>query len=155
MSLVNELRSWIWIVPYWILAYSVVVVTAIGISTITTTSAFWLVYLVIVPLLTVPIIYRNLVGGGCSLRFQICALVKGTAVGMMFFVVSMLIDPFLWSFLQPSLGWNALSLNGFTAAIYQIWFYSGFIGGFAARIVEVKALNQSGQNITIAGFEDV
>lgn len=154
MSLVDELRSWLWIIPYWILAYVVVVCSAIGISSILSTGIYWGVYLVAVPLLTVPIIYRNLVGGGCSLRFQICALVKGTFVGMLFFVASMLIDPFVWSLLQLSLGWNALSMSGFTAAIYQVWFYSGFIGGFAARIVEVRALNHTGQNITIAGFKD-
>ncbi len=155
MSVVDELRTWIWVVPYWIVAYSIAIATSIGISTIATTSAFWIAYLVVVPLLTIPIIYRNLVGGFCSVRFRICALVKGTAVGMMFFVVSMLVDPFVWSILQPSLGWNALALGGFTTAIYQIWFYSGFIGGFAARIVEVRTFNQSSQNITIAGFEEV
>ena len=149
MSTITELRSWLWIVPYWILAYSVVLIAAIGTSVLLTPSLYWIAYLVVVPLLTIPIVYRNLVGGGCSLRFQICAF-----VGLLFFVISMVVDPFVWGILQTSIGWNALAIEGFTAAIYQIWFYSGFIGGLGARIIEVRSFEQVA-NITVAGFEEI
>ena len=154
MSAINELRSWLWIVPYWILAYSVVLIAAIGASILLSPSLYWIAYLVVVPLLTIPIVYRNLVGGGCNLRFQICAFVKGAFVGLLFFVISMVVDPFVWSILQTSIGWNALSIEGFTAAIYQVWFYSGFIGGLGARIIEVRSFEQVA-NITVAGFEEI
>ncbi len=154
MSAIDELRSWLWIVPYWILAYNVVLIAAIGASVLLTPSLYWIAYLVVVPLLTIPIVYRNLVGGGCNLRFQICAFVKGAFVGLLFFVISMLVDPFVWSILQTSIGWNALAVEGFTVAIYQVWFYSGFIGGLGARIIEVRGFEQVA-NITVAGFEEI
>jgi hypothetical protein len=154
MSALDELRSWLWIVPYWILSYSVVLLASIGIGVLLSPSLYWIVYLVAVPLLTIPIIYRNLVGGGCNLRFQICTPVKGTFVGMLFFIVSMLVDPLVWGYLQTALGWNALTLTGFHVAIYQIWFYSGFVGGIAARNVEVQGFSQTGP-ITVAGFEEI
>ncbi len=154
ISAINELRSWLWIVPYWILAYSVVLIVAISTSILLSPNLYWIAYLVGVPLLTIPIVYRNLVGGGCSLRFQICAFVKGAFVGLLFFVISMVVDPFVWGILQTSIGWNALAIEGFTAAIYQIWFYSGFIGGLGARIIEVRSFEQVA-NITVAGFEEI
>jgi hypothetical protein len=71
----------------------------------------------------------------------------------LFFVVSMLVDPYVWGVLQSSVGWNPLAIEGFTTAIYQVWFYSGFFGGLGARIVEVRSFEQT-SNITIAGFEE-
>jgi hypothetical protein len=153
MSAIDELRSWLWVVPYWIITYSIVLVVAIGAGILVAPSFYWITYLIAVPLLTIPIVYRQLVGGGCSLRFQICAFVKGAFVGMLFFIVSMIIDPYVWNILQATLGWNALAIEGFTAAIYQVWFYSGFLGGLGARIVEVRSFEQT-SSITIAGYEE-
>lgn len=153
MSATDELRSWFWIIPYWVISYSIVMIVSITVGSIIAHGLYWVAYLIMVPILIIPIVYKNLVGGGCSLRFQICAFVKGAFVGMLFFIVSMLVDPFVWNLLQPSLGWNALSIEGFTALIYQIWFYSGFFGGLGARIVEVRGYEQT-STITVAGFED-
>lgn len=107
--------------------------------------------LVGVPLVVIPLTYRYLVGGGCSLRFQICALVKGMLAGFVFYFLSIFADYLVWQFIGSSIGWNALSL-GVSSDIHFVWFFSGIIGGFGARIVEVRG-NTRLANITIVGFE--
>lgn len=105
-----------------------------------------------VPIAIIPVTYKSLVGGGCSLRFQICALVKGAFAGLLFFIMTMIADSLLWPNLALSIGWNPMTLVQ-TDLFYQIWFFSGIIGGFAARIVEVRGY-QANPGITIAGFEE-
>jgi hypothetical protein len=112
---------------------------------------YWWATLFAVPLIIAPVTYRSLVGGGCSLRFQICALVKGSFAGVIFLMLTMIADSFLWSNLAVSVGWNPTVFS--TAEIfYQVWFFSGIIGGIGARIVEVRSYS-AGSDITIAGFE--
>ena len=113
---------------------------------------YWWVMLVGVPLTIAPITYKNLVGGGCSLRFQICALVKGMFAGFVFLILTMIADSLLWPNLALSIGWNPITLN-VTELFYQVWLFSGIIGGVGARIIEVRGYT-GGSEITIAGFED-
>ena len=104
-----------------------------------------------VPLAVIPITYRNLVGGGCSLRFHICALVKGILAGSVFLALSLGADLVIWQVLGTRLGWNPVLLD-LSWDIYFIWLFSGLIGGFGARIVEVRGQTRPTE-ITIAGFE--
>ena len=148
MSLVAEVKSWLWVPAVWIAVYSILLVVGILLGPV----YYWGVMLVGVPLTIAPITYKNLVGGGCSLRFQICALVKGMAAGMIFFILTMVADSLLWPNLSISLGWNPTT-SSLTDLFYQIWFFSGIIGGFGARIIEVRGY-PSGSEITIAGYQD-
>ncbi len=152
MSYINDIKSWLWVPVYWIIIYGMTLVTGIAVGLLVAPEMYWIAAMAIVLLLVVPITYRHLVGGGCSLRFQICALVKGALVGMIYFFVAITLDPLVWGFLQSYMGWNALYLPTFSSLLYQIWFYAGIIGGFGARIVEVRQMNSVG-NITIAGYE--
>ena len=114
-------------------------------------ASYWVVTLVGVPLAIAPITYKNLVGGGCNLNYQICALVKGLFAGFVFMALTMIVDALIWSNLSTILGWNPVSL-GISEAVYYVWFFSGIIGGFGARVVEVRGY-QIGTEITISGFE--
>ncbi len=112
---------------------------------------YWAVTLIGVPLTIAPITYKNLVGGGCNLKYQICALVKGMFAGFVFMSLTMITDAIVWSSLSVSVGWNPVSLS-ISEAMYYIWFFSGILGGFAARIVEVRGYQPSNE-ITIAEFK--
>ncbi|MFW9910251.1 MAG: hypothetical protein ACFFEF_16965 [Candidatus Thorarchaeota archaeon] len=152
MSLLQDLKSWLWIGKYWIPIYGLLLLFGIVVGTALEPFMYWWVFLLGVPLLVIPVTYRNLVGGGCNLKYQICALVKGAMAGLVLLTLTILMDAYVWSFLQSIVGWNPVNLGGVSLAFYQIWFYSGLIGGFGARIVEVKSMKQV--NIAIAGFEE-
>jgi hypothetical protein len=136
----------------WAVVYSILLVIGIILGSMFEPMYYWGVMLVGVPLTIAPITYKNLVGGGCSLRFQICALVKGMAAGMIFFVLTMVADSLLWPTLVLSVGWNPTTTS-IADLFYQIWFFSGIIGGMGARIIEVRGY-PSDPGVTIAGFED-
>jgi hypothetical protein len=153
MSLIHEVRTWIWVVQYWLIVYFALLATGLVLGTEIAPDAYWYAFIIGVPLTIAPITYRKLVGGGCSIRFQICALVKGAIVGTLFYFASAAMDPVIWNILQEYVGWNATTLPSFTDMFYLVWFIAGIIGGFAARIVEVRQLN-SPQSITIAGYQD-
>ena len=67
---------------------------------------YWWTTLLFVPLTIAPVTYKSLVGGGCSLRFQICALVKGSFAGVIFLILTMIADSLLWPNLALNVGWN-------------------------------------------------
>jgi hypothetical protein len=112
---------------------------------------YWWTTLVTVPLIIAPVTYKSLVGGGCSLRFQICALVKGMFAGVIFMLLTSMVDSLLWPSLSLTVGWNP-TLFSISELFYQVWFFSGIIGGIGARIVEVRSYSTVSE-ITIAGFE--
>jgi hypothetical protein len=144
-----EVKSWLWIPKYWIAVYASLLIATILIGEF----YYWSVYLIGVPLAIIPITYRNLVGGGCSLRFQMCALVKGMSAGIIFMVLASAVDMLVWSSLGVNLGWSPLTNMTYISIIYQVWFLSGVIGGFGARIVEVRGHSDSDSSFTIAGLE--
>jgi hypothetical protein len=148
VSLVSEVKSWLWVPGAWVVVYSILLMVGIALGPM----FYWGVMLVGVPLTIAPITYKSLVGGGCSLRFQICALVKGMAAGMIFFGLTIVADSLLWPNLSLTLGWNP-TINSLTELFYLIWFFSGIIGGIGARIIEVRGYT-TGSEITIAGFQD-
>ncbi|MFW9913071.1 MAG: hypothetical protein ACFFEU_11400 [Candidatus Thorarchaeota archaeon] len=149
MEALAEVKSWLWIPKYWIAVYASLLIATILIGE----SYYWSVYLIGVPLAIIPITYRNLVGGGCSLRFQMCALVKGMSAGVIFMVLASAVDMLVWSSLGVNLGWSPLTNMTYISIIYQVWFLSGAIGGFGARIVEVRGHSDSDSSFTIAGLE--
>ena len=148
MSLVSEVKSWLWLPAIWVVVYSILLVVGITLGPM----YYWGVMLIGVPLTIAPVTYKSLVGGGCSLRFQICALVKGAFAGMLFFILTMIADSLLWPNLALSVGWNPTT-SSLTELFYQIWFFSGIIGGVGARVIEVRGYS-SDPGITIAGFKD-
>ena len=149
MEALEEIKSWLWIPKYWIAIYAGLLLVTMMIGE----SYYWSVYLIGIPLAIVPITYRNLVGGGCSLRFQMCALIKGMSAGIIFMVLTSAVDMLVWSSLGVDLGWSPLTNMTYVSLIYQIWFLSGVIGGFGARIVEVRSYSDPESSVTIAGFE--
>lgn len=140
-----------WIPLFWIALYALFLIVGIGFGSEFGPIFYWTVTLIGVPLTIAPITYKNLVGGGCNLKFQICALVKGMFAGFVFMALTMIADSLIWPSLSLTLGWSPLNLS-ITEAMYYVWFFSGIIGGFGARIVEVRGY-QPGTEISIAGFE--
>jgi len=151
VSLVSEVKSWLWIPAIWIIVYSVMLVVGIALGNMFSPIYYWWVMLIGVPLTIAPVTYKSLVGGGCSLRFQICALVKGMFAGIVFLMITIVADSLLWPGLALIVGWNPTSLS-VSELFYQIWFFSGIVGGIGARVVEVRGYT-TGSEITIAGFE--
>lgn len=153
MSLISEVKSWLWILKIWIPLYPALLFIGIIIGISIAPAFYWSSILLGVPLVVIPVTYRNLVGGGCSVRFQICALVKGMLAGAVLFLLSLLADPIIWQTLSSVVGWNPLNLGpGISENIYFVWFFSGVVGGFGARIVEVRGMHTEPE-ISIAGFE--
>jgi len=152
MSVINEIKTWLWVVQYWIIIYGAMLAVGITIGKLIAPELYWISSMAVVLVLVAPVTYRHLVGGGCSLRFQLCALVKGARVGIIYLFVALILDPVVWSVLQPYVGWNAIELATYSSILYQVWFYAGIFGGFGARIVEVRQMS-SVENITIAGYE--
>ncbi len=151
MSLVTEVKSWLWVPAIWIAVYSVMLVVGIALGDMFSPMYYWWAMLIGVPLTIAPVTYKSLVGGGCSLRFQICALVKGSFAGIIFLMLTMVADSLLWPNLALTVGWNPTSF-AISDMFYQIWFFSGIIGGIGARVIEVRGYT-AGSEITIAGFE--
>jgi hypothetical protein len=115
-------------------------------------SYYWAATLIVVPVLIIPLTYRQLVGGGCSVRFQICALVKGMLVGFVFFFLTVYLDPLIWGSIESLVEWNPLVSPEIAETVYYTWLFSGLLGGVGARVVEVRGYSQSAE-VTIAGFE--
>ncbi|MHA2303664.1 MAG: hypothetical protein ACXACD_22225 [Candidatus Thorarchaeota archaeon] len=149
MDALEEVKSWLWIPKYWIVVYASLLIVTVMVGE----PYFWAVFLIGVPLAVIPITYRNLVGGGCSLRFQMCALVKGMSAGIIFMILTSAVDTLVWSSLGVSFGWSPLTNMTYVSAAYPIWFLSGAVGGMGARIVEVRGYSNSESSITVAGFE--
>ncbi len=145
------LRSWLWILKTWIVLYPMLLLVGVIGGVLLGPSYYWMATIIGVPLAVIPITYRNLVGGGCSLRFHICALVKGIMAGSVFLALSLGADLVTWQVIGTGLGWNPLTLD-LSWDIYFIWLFSGMVGGFGARIVEMGGQTKPTE-ITIAGFE--
>jgi hypothetical protein len=144
-------KSWLWVPTIWAVVYSIMLLVGITFGNVFGPIYYWFAMLVGVPLTIAPVTYKSLVGGGCSLRFQICAIVKGSFAGIIFLMLTMVADSLLWPNLSLTIGWNPTSL-GISELFYQMWFFSGIIGGVGARIVEVRSYT-AGTEITVAGFE--
>jgi hypothetical protein len=151
VRLVSELKSWLWIPAIWVVVYSAMLVVGIALGNMFNPMYYWWAMLIGVPLTIAPVTYKSLVGGGCSLRFQICGLVKGMFAGVVFLMLTMIADSLLWPNLALTVGWNPTSFS-ISGLFYQVWFFSGIIGGIGARVVEVRGYT-TGSQITIAGFE--
>ena len=151
VSLAAEVKSWLWIPAVWVVAYPFLVLIGIALGSLFSPAYYWWVMLIGVPLIVAPVTYKRLVGGGCSLRFQICALVKGMFAGVVFLMLTILADSVLWPNLALTVGWNP-ALYGVSEMFYQIWFFSGIIGGVGARIIEVRG-HPTHSDITIVGLE--
>lgn len=134
----SELETWTWILKYWVIIFPILLITGLILSQLGSPSYYWIPFVLGVPLTIIPVTYRNLVGGGCSLRLQMCALVKGMTAGIVFLFLSMAADYYIWNVLGVYLGWTPLASTFSMSIIYQLWFFSGVVGGFGARIMEVR-----------------
>ena len=153
-EVLSEVKTWLWVPLYWVAVYSIVLVLGVTTGLAAGIQFYWGVSLICVPLLVIPITYRNLVGGGCSLRFQICALVKGMIAGLLFMLMASAADYFIWNLLRNLLEWSPLTDMSAASFIYQVWFFSGAVGGMGARIAEVRGYSDGASSkITIAGFD--
>ena len=148
----SEIKSWFWILKYWIPLYAILTIIGIGLGLQGLISFYWIAYLIGVPLVVAPATYRNLVGGGCSLRFQMCALVKGMTAGLLFLTLAFAFDVLLWGTLSGIVGVNLSLIVLRIPNLYQIWLIGGIIGGIGARVIEVREFS-SYDEITIAGYE--
>lgn len=154
MELPPDIKSWLWIPLSWVIVYASLLLVGVTLGLVVGESYYWGAFLVGVPLFIIPLTYRNLVGGGCSLRFQICALVKGMLAGLVFMILASAADFIVWNMLGVYAGWSPLSDMRTTSFMYQIWFFSGAIGGMGARIAEVRGYSKHTEGaITVAGFE--
>lgn len=151
MSIIDDIKSWLWIPVFWVVLYTLFLWIGIGVGNEFGPIFYWAVILIGVPLTIAPITYKNLIGGGCNLKYQICSLVKGMFAGFVFMSLTMIADSLVWSGLSATIGWNPVTLS-ISEAMYYVWFFSGILGGFGARIVEVRGY-QPHNEITIAGFE--
>lgn len=151
LSIVTELKSWSWIPKAVAILYPMLLFVGILIGTFLNPGYYWVATIIGVPIVVIPITYRNLVGGGCSLRFHICALVKGILAGFVFLILALALDIIVWQFIGTGLGWSPIALE-MSQDVYLVWLFSGVIGGFGARIVEVRGQTRTAE-ITITGFE--
>lgn len=131
---------------------------------VTTVLGFLLAYLVdpamypvvtllIVPVVLIPLTYKNLVGGACSLRFRVCGLVKGFLAGIVFLVLSLGINLAVWASLLSVVGWSPLFQSQLVSNVYWVWFFSGVLGGMAARVAEVRRGGTGPDcSMTVSGF---
>ncbi|MCK5303590.1 MAG: hypothetical protein KAJ96_10645, partial [Candidatus Thorarchaeota archaeon] len=89
METTSEFGSWFWVLKSWIIVYAVLLVVGILFGFVGGPSYYWGVMMIGALIMITPITYRNLIGGSCSLRFQMCALVKGMVAGLIFLILSM------------------------------------------------------------------
>ncbi|MFX0106957.1 MAG: hypothetical protein ACFE7R_01605 [Candidatus Hodarchaeota archaeon] len=154
MEVINDIRTWLWILKYWVVLFPIFTAFGILLGTFFNPSFFWTGFIIGIPLTVIPLTYRKLVGGGCSLRFQICALVKGMVVGFVFLILSFIADALLWPVIGAYIGWTPQLQTTLASLIYQLWFFGGTFGGFAARIVEVRGYSTDPETTyTISSFE--
>ncbi|MHA1769750.1 MAG: hypothetical protein ACTSV3_07895 [Candidatus Thorarchaeota archaeon] len=151
-EILDSIRSWIWVPVAWGLLFPAMIGFGVLLGPVLGADSYWWANLILLPLTVAPITYKMLVGGGCSVRFQICALVKGMLAGFVFFFLTIYATPIVWPNLSTLFGWPPLSSN-LPELIAQIWLYSAVAGGMGARFVEVRGLEHS--DITIAGFDDM
>lgn len=138
MENISEYRSWFWVLKSWVIVYAVLLVVGILLGFGGGPSYYWSVMTIGSLIMIAPITYRNLVGGGCTLRFQMCALVKGMVAGLIFLTLSMVADFVLWSAIGTIIGWTPLAIGPVSWSLYQTWWFSSAIGGLGARIAEVR-----------------
>ncbi|TFG13717.1 hypothetical protein EU537_05525 [Candidatus Thorarchaeota archaeon] len=132
------LRSWSWILRYWLVVYATLTIIGIIGTAFYGPLMYLIPFLFGVPLVIIPMTYRNLVGGGCSLKFGICALVKGILAGVVFAGLSLFANYVIFSTIHLAQGLNLMPSIQSITPTYQIWLVSAAIGGFAARIAEVR-----------------
>ncbi len=138
----SALSTWTWVFKYWIALYVILFTSGLVLSLISMSTFYWILFLVLVPIVVIPATYRNLVGGGCSLRFQICAMVKGVAAGFVLLIMTAVADVLLWSLIGQNLLWTPLSELSLLYDIYLVILVSGMIGGIGARIMDVRGQTQ-------------
>jgi len=145
--------TWLWIPELWLLLYSLLTIVAYASTILIGHELYWLVFTIGVPIVIVPATYRNLVGGGCTLRFRLCGLVKGILAGLVFVSMSFLADMLVRSFITPAIGWGPPSFDQLGLNPYYIWFIGAVIGGFAARVSEVRGRSKPVAQLKVSGFE--
>jgi hypothetical protein len=145
--------TWLWIPEFWLVLYTLLTVVAYVSTILIEHDSYWLVFTIGVPIVIVPATYKNLVGGGCTLRFRICGLVKGILAGLVFVSLSFLADMLVWSFATPVIGWGPPSYDQLGLNPLYIWFIGAVIGGFAARVSEVRGGSRHVGQVKVSSLE--
>ncbi len=148
----SELRTWLWILKTWIVLYSSLLVIRVALGQLIGPTFFWISLLVGVPIVVVPVTYKSLVGGGCSIKYHICPLVKGILAGVIMFAMSVVADWSLNMILSSDPIWSAMYNTVVIRDPHQIWWFSGLAGGILTRIQEVRELGRA-QQISIIDTE--
>ncbi len=112
----------------------------VALGTAINPALFWLSLLLIVPVIVAPVTYKSLVGGGCSLRFHICPLVKGIIAGLVMYFMALAADFAIGLLLGGNQTWSLLYGTTVIRDPNQIWWFSGLAGGIMARIAEVRGV---------------
>ncbi len=136
-------KTWLWIPKVWLITYVVAVLASFFSVQIFGPRSYRMAIGLVVFGLGIPLTFKSLVGVGCDVRFQICALVKGMIAGGAFLLLTFIADPLTWSVISQLVAWTPLSDPIELWSIQQVWIFTGLFGGFAARVVEVKRINVS------------
>ncbi|MEM2143194.1 MAG: hypothetical protein QXS20_07245 [Candidatus Thorarchaeota archaeon] len=129
--------SWTWIPVHWIVVYSTLNLASMILEAMTGTDHYLQVMTIGIPVLVAPVVYRRLAGGACSLRFHVCAFMKGLLVGVLLVVQSVGADLVLGTYLGVAVILGLSSPRSETL-VYGIWLISALIGGLGARVSEVR-----------------
>lgn len=133
-------KTWLWIPKVWLITYGFALLVAVLSVQAFGPESYRMAIGVVVFGLGIPLTFKSLVGAGCDVRFQICALVKGMISGVAFLVLTFIVDPITWSVASQFISWTPLSNPTELWNIQQIWIFAGLFGGFAARVVEVRRI---------------
>lgn len=137
----------------WLILFPILTVFGYVASILGGHELYWLVFLLGVPIVVAPLTYRRLVGGACSVRFRVCALVKGIMAGVVFVLLSFIADVVVWSLAGPLAGWSPMPHNQLDFSPYYAWFLAALVGGFAARVAEVRGRRKPVSQLKVSGFE--
>jgi len=145
--------SWLWIPKTWTITLPVLFVLGAALGILIAPILFWSVILVGVPLIVVPVTYRSLVHGGCNIRFHICPLAKGVFAGFAMYLLTLLADSVVGTYLLVGGVWEALRAAAPISNPYQVWWLSGLVGGVLARINEVRDSRNATPMIVVSHME--
>ena len=153
MQMTHTPNTWSWIPISWLVLYPIVTILGYVASIVLRQEPFAMILLAGLPIVVAVTTYRNLVGGGCTLRFQVCALVKGIIAGVIFVLLSFVADVVVWEAIGVAVGLNLVAYGQLGIVSYYAWFLGALVGGFAARVSEVRGGSRPVGQVTVSGFE--
>ena len=138
MTTASVPSTWLWIPKTWAILYSATAVLGLIAAYLVNPTMYSVVMLVVVPVVLIPLTYKNLVDGACSLRFRMCGFVKGILAGLLFLVLTLGTNLAVWVSLSSAVGLSPLVQSQLVSNVYWVWFFSGALGGIGARVAEIR-----------------